>query len=394
MNTNNHQKRVVIVGGGPAGMMVASQLLASNCELIIVDQKASIGRKFLVAGDGGFNLTHSEPIKSFVEKYDAPWIKKAVSQFTNADFITFLNQLGIPTVIGSSGKIFPEDDIKPIQVLNAWKSHFGDRVNYQLGWKLEDFQAGIAHFSFGEKKESLAYDYMVLCLGGKSWSVTGSDGVWESLLKSKAIPLVQFTSSNSGLELYDNWLPEIDGQIIKNVLVSSNGFSCHGDVVCTKYGLEGKPIYAVNRGVRQDEKPAIYIDFKPQMQVEKITQILKKAKTPSQGLKALKLSPVAMFWLKTFVSKEGFNDSKKLAHHIKAFRVGIKGFRPIDEVISTAGGVALSAIDEFGMLSSHPNVFCAGEMLDWDAPTGGYLIQGCVSSGFITGKRVGELLSE
>lgn len=392
MSTNKPQKRVVIVGGGPAGLMAATQLLASDCELILVDQKASIGRKFLVAGDGGFNLTHSEPIKSFVDKYDSPWIKNAVAQFTNTDFVAFLHELGIPTMIGSSGKVFPEEDTKPIQVLNAWKAHLGDRVNYHLGWKLEDFKDGIAHFSAEEITHTLSYDYLVLCLGGKSWSVTGSDGTWETLLKSKEVPIVPFTSSNSGLELYDNWLPEIDGQIIKNVLVSCKGFSCHGDVVCTKYGLEGKPIYAVNRGVRQDERPAITIDFKPQMQVDKIAQILKKAKTPTQGLKELKLSPVALFWLKTFVSKEAYNDSKKLAQNIKAFKVGIKGFRPIDEVISTAGGVAIAAIDEFGEILNHPKVFCAGEMIDWDVPTGGYLIQGCVSSGFVAGKRIASQL--
>lgn len=392
MNTSKRNQQVLIIGGGPAGLMTASQLLDSDCEIHIIDQKPSIGRKFLVAGDGGFNLTHSEPLAAFLERYDTHWIRSCVARYPNTAFIAFLNQIGIPTTVGTSGKIFPEPHIKPIQVLNAWKAHLGDRVIYHMGWKLEDFEVGRAHFTADGIKQTLLYDYLVLCLGGRSWSVTGSDGAWENLLAAKQIQLVPFTASNSGLELYANWLPEIDGQIIKNVVVSANGYTCHGDIVCTRYGLEGKPIYAVNRGVRLQEKPTIIIDFKPQMSHEKIVQILRKSKTHTLGLKELKLPAVALFWLKTFVSKETFNDPNRLAEQIKSFKVAIKGFRPIEEVISTAGGVAISALDEFGEIVKLPQVFCAGEMIDWDAPTGGYLIQGCVSSGWTVGKRIAEKL--
>lgn len=386
------RKKVVIVGGGPTGMMAATQLLNCNCEIVIVDQKASIGRKFLVAGDGGFNLTHSEPLTTFCEKYDKTWIKNVVSQFTNTDFVSFLHQIGVSTVVGSSGKVFPVDELKPIQVLNAWKKHLDKRVSYKLGCRLIDFSTNCVSFQVDGEVFSLEFDFLILCLGGKSWSITGSDGAWTELLAKKNVPIVPFTASNSGLVLYENWRVETEGKIIKNVVVSCNGFQCAGDLVCTAYGLEGKPIYAVNRGVRACETPYIEIDFKPQMELAKIIQILKTAKNPSHGLKMLKLPEVAVFWLKTFVSKKAFTDPKLLAHQIKNFRIGIKGFRPIDEVISTAGGVAIESIDEFGELKNQPNVFCSGEMLDWDAPTGGYLIQGCVSSGFIVGKRVADLL--
>ena len=369
-------------------MMAATQLLDSDCKVVIADQKGSIGRKFLVAGDGGFNLTHSEPIDSFVEKYDNSWIKGCVSRYSNADFIQFLHEIGVPTIVGSSGKIFPDASIKPFQVLNAWKVILNEKVEFKLGWRFVDFNERGATFKADSGTEMLRFDYLVLALGGRSWSVTGSDGQWSELLANKGVKLTPFQASNSGLELKNEWLDGIEGQIIKNVLVSSNGLSCHGDVVCTKYGLEGKPIYAVNRGVRKSASPQIQIDFKPQFTLEQVETILKKAATPSDGLKALKLNRVAIRWIKQFLTKEAFTDRAQLAKDLKNFEVPVKGFRPIDEVISTVGGIAVEELDESGQLKKYPQVYCCGEMVDWDAPTGGYLIQGCVSSGWVVGQSI------
>ncbi|MNV01967.1 hypothetical protein D3C71_921870 [compost metagenome] len=199
-----------------------------------------------------------------------------------------------------------------------------------------------------------------------------------------------FQASNSGLVLYENWLGDLEGKILKNIQTSCGNQTCSGDLVCTSYGLEGKPAYAINGALRKMEKPAFKIDFKPQMTTEKVFEILKKAKNPSQGLKELKLGEVAIFWIKNFVSKERFLNPKELTKAIKEFPVGIKDFRPLDEVISSAGGVADSELSESGELKQFPNVFVAGEMIDWDAPTGGYLIQGCVSSGYVAGKAIGK----
>lgn len=388
-------KRVIIIGGGPAGLMAATQLLKSDCEILLLDQKASVGRKFLVAGDGGFNLTHSETPGEFREKYDSDWIKQAVKQFSNKDWIKFLKQIGIDTKVGSSGKIFPEDAIKPIQVLNAWKQLLEPRVQFMLNTRFVDFDEKQVEVERDGKLEKIDFDYLVLALGGKSWPVTGSDGFWTSVFEQKGIVLNPFQSSNSGLVLYENWLGDLEGKILKNIRVSAGNQSCSGDLVCTSYGLEGKPAYAINGALRKMEKPVFNVDLKPQMTQQKVFEVLKKAKNPSQGLKELKLGEVAIFWIRNFVSKQRFLDPKELAKAIKEFSIGIKGFRPIEEVISCAGGVSDAEISESGELNKFPNVFVAGEMIDWDAPTGGYLIQGCVSSGCISGKTIrNRLLAE
>lgn len=383
-------KRVIIIGGGPAGLMAATQLLKSDCEILILDQKASVGRKFLVAGDGGFNLTHSETPSEFRDKYDSEWIKKAIRQFSNKDWIKFLKQIGIETKIGSSGKIFPVDEIKPIQVLNAWKEFLNPKVEFVLNTTFLNFDDKQVEVQREGKIEKLAFDYLIFALGGKSWPVTGSDGAWVPTFEKKGIAINEFQASNSGLVLYENWLADLEGKILKNIQTSCGNQSCGGDLVFTSYGVEGKPAYAINGALRKMEKPVFKVDFKPQMTTEKVFEILKKAKNPSQGLKELKLGEVAIFWIKTFVSKERFLNPKELAKAIKEFPIGIKGFRPIDEVISSAGGIADTEISEFGELNQFPNVFVAGEMIDWDAPTGGYLIQGCVSSGYVAGKRIAK----
>lgn len=386
-------KRVIIIGGGPAGLMAATQLLKSDCEILLLDQKASVGRKFLVAGDGGFNLTHSETPSEFREKYDSDWIKQAVKQFSNKDWTKFLKQIGIETKIGSSGKVFPEDEIKPIHVLNAWKQFLESKVQFMLNTRFVDFDEKEVEVERDGKLEKIHFDYLVLALGGKSWPVTGSDGFWTSVLEQKGIVLNPFQPSNSGLVLYENWLGDLDGKILKNIRVSCGNQSCSGDLVCTSYGLEGKPAYAVNGALRKMEKPIFKVDLKPQMTQQKVFEVLKKAKNPSQGLKELKLGEVAIFWIKNFVSKQRFLDPKELAKAIKEFSIGIKGFRPIEEVISCAGGVSDSEISESGELNKFPRVFVAGEMIDWDAPTGGYLIQGCVSSGYVAGRSIAKQLT-
>lgn len=386
--------RIIIIGGGPAGLMAATQLLKSDCEILLLDQKASVGRKFLVAGDGGFNLTHSESKTELLEKYDSDWIKQAIRQFSNKDWIKFLKQIGIETKVGSSGKIFPEDHIKPIQVLNAWKEFLGSRVQFVLNTRFINFDQKQVEVERAGKVEKLDFDYLVLALGGKSWPVTGSDGAWTEIFEQKGITLAPFQPSNSGLVLYENWLGDLEGKILKNIRVSCGNQTCSGDLVCTGYGLEGKPAYAINGALRKMEKPVFKLDFKPQMTEQKVFEVLKKAKNPSQGLKELKLGEVAVFWIRNFVSKERFLNPKELAKAIKEFSIGIKGFRPIEEVISSAGGVADSEISECGELKQFPNVFVAGEMIDWDAPTGGYLIQGCVSSGFVAGKAISGIINE
>ena len=391
---NSLEKRVIIVGGGPAGLMAASQLLDSTCEILLIEQKATIGRKFLVAGEGGFNLTHSETLKSFLNRYDCEWMKQAVKRYDSSSFRDFLEKISVPTIIGSSGKVFPPENMKPAEVLKAWKKHLSKRVNFSTKTQLLDFSNDTLIIQRNNKTEELSFDFLIFALGGGSWKKTGSDGEWKSLFESKGIGVAPFKSSNSGVLIDEKWLIGLDGKIIKNCVVSCGEFFCPGDILCTSYGLEGKPIYAVNRGLRNMEKPSLTIDFKPQFNQDKIVEILKKAKSPTQGLKDLKLSEVAFFWLKTFVTKEHYTNPIELGKLIKAFPIEINGFRPLDEVISTAGGVLTSELSENGELLKFRNLYCAGEMIDWDAPTGGYLIQGCVSSGFVAGNEIKKRLEE
>jgi uncharacterized flavoprotein (TIGR03862 family) len=391
LSTNN--KQVVIVGGGPAGLIAAAQLKDSGCTVTIIDQKPTVGRKFLVAGEGGFNLTHSEPVLDFIEKYDNDWIKKCVRTYPSKQFRKYLKQIGVPTIVGSSGKVFPEETMKPAQVLSAIKADIAAHVTYDLGATVVDFDAASVTIEKESGRSTLNFDYLIFALGGASWQKTGSDGLWVPLFQQKGIEVMQLLPSNSGVVLYDNWLADLtDGMLLKNVITSVDKASCAGDILLTNYGLEGKPIYAVNRALRAMEKPTLTIDLKPQMTFEKIQQILKKAKNPTQGLKELKLSEVSLVWLRKFVSKENYNSAEQLAKQIKAFKIGIQSFRPIDEVISSAGGVATTELTLSGQLVKMDNIYCCGEMVDWDAPTGGYLIQACVSSGYVAGQAIRSLL--
>jgi uncharacterized flavoprotein (TIGR03862 family) len=391
LSTNN--KQVVIVGGGPAGLIAAAQLKDSGCTVTIIDQKPTVGRKFLVAGEGGFNLTHSEPVLDFIEKYDNDWIKKCVRTYPSKQFRKYLKQIGVPTIVGSSGKVFPEETMKPAQVLSAIKADIAAHVTYDLGATVVDFNAASVTIEKENGRSTLNFDYLIFALGGASWQKTGSDGHWVPLFQQKGIEVMPLLPSNSGVVLYDNWLADLtDGMLLKNVITSVDKASCAGDILVTNYGLEGKPIYAVNRALRAMEKPTLTIDLKPQMTFEKIQQILKKAKNPTQGLKELKLSEVSLVWLRKFVSKENYNSAEQLAKQIKAFKIGIQSFRPIDEVISSAGGVATTELTPSGQLVKMDNIYCCGEMVDWDAPTGGYLIQACVSSGYVAGQAIRSLL--
>lgn len=376
--------KIGIVGMGPAGLMAGSQLAKAGYEVHFYDHKKAGGRKFLVAGNGGFNLTHSEGIISFIEKYDKVLIQQAIKEFDNNDWRVFLEkEIKVPTFIGSSGKIFPEKGIKPITVLYNWLNyliHYGATFHYEHS--LLYFDSNSITLKYQGETIKQEFDYVIIALGGGSWKTTGSTAEWVDLFKSKKIDCVPLEASNSGFEI-NGWekFKEIEGQTIKNVVVSHGEVAKEGDIVISSYGLEGTPIYYMNRSFRNNPKEALKIDLKPTKAIEEIKTVLATSKNFTEGLRKLKLSKGTIQFLKLFLSKEVFTSMEDLANSIKNLQITPQSLRPIDEVISTVGGVSMNEINSNFELKKIKDVYICGEMLDWDAPTGGYLIQACVASG-------------
>jgi uncharacterized flavoprotein (TIGR03862 family) len=372
---------IAIVGTGPAALMAGTILVENGFDVQFFDHKKAPARKFLVAGHGGFNLTNAEEIASFCDKYDSELIKNAVQFFTPQNFIDFLAKIGIETYVGSSGKIFPKKGIKPIEVLNAWLNYLNFKgAIFHFEHKLVDVVESQLVFNTKQGQVTIDSDAKIIALGGGSWQQTGSLGDWFEIFTKKNIKCIPFESSNSGLVLDSKFLfGELEGGYIKNCRLFSTEYAKSGDIVLTRYGLEGAPAYAMNRDFRNGQK--IFIDFKPSLAESDIVQRLQNSKNTTEGLKNLKLSKIAIQWIKNSVSKEAFLNVENLAKHLKSFELPVIGLRPIDEVISTVGGIDLTEIDDSFQLKKMPNFYCIGEMLNWDAPTGGYLIQGAVSTG-------------
>lgn len=383
------KKKVAIVGGGTAGMMLAAKLNPEIFDINIYDQKNTMGRKFLVAGDGGFNLTHRDPAAVFKSRYTPhTFMDNALDHFSNSDFREWLQDLGIPTFVGSSGRVFPEKNIKPIDVLKAIESHLKDRnVTFYGKYSFEGWDT-MDHLIFNEN-EIITADFVVFALGGSSWKVTGSDGKWMDIFKEKNIEVSPFRSSNCAFELaWDaDFLEKNEGKPLKNIHISIGDTIQKGEAVITKYGIEGNAIYGlspyIQAALASESTATVYIDFKPTMDVSLVIAKLETASTSiTTAMKErVKLSNVAIALIKDRLTKEEYMDNPTLAQAIKQLPLHITAAAPIDEAISTSGGVSLEAITAHYELKDIKNHFCIGEMLDWDAPTGGYLIQACVSMG-------------
>ena len=385
---------IIIIGAGPAGLMAAQRLAEAGNEVHVFDQNKAAARKFLVAGHGGFNLTHSEPITSFITKYDKQQIRHIVESFDNLQTIDWLKSIGINTYIGSSGKIFPIKEIKPIQVLKAWLTkldELGVKIFYEH--RFIDFEK--EKITIEHKGAILEHKFskLILALGGGSWKKTGSDGNWISLLKHKNIKLAELEPANSGYETVNNF-EDLEGQVLKNIEVKYKKTSKKGEIVFTKYGLEGSPIYYMNRFTRKDGFPlTLYIDLKPNLSETQIVNLLSDSGKTADILKnKIHLNKTALILLKK-VDKNTYTDPNLLAKIIKYYPIEVNNFRPIDEVISTTGGVNFDALSSTLELIRYQNVYCIGEMVDWEAPTGGYLLQACFSMGDYCAKQIIQLKS-
>lgn len=393
------KKSVSIIGGGPSSLLLAAFLDPLKFDITIYEKNKSVGRKFLVAGKGGFNLTHSETIAQLIKRYTPyPFLEEALYLFNNTDLRHWLNKIGIPTYVGSSKRVYPEKGIKPIQVLNAIldvlkKQDITLKYNYiWTGWSKNNT------LLFNTNTE-IQSDLIIFALGGGSWKVTGSDGSWLEPFKTKGINTVPFQASNCAYRI--NWAPNFiskhDGSPLKNIAISCLNKSQKGEVVLTLFGLEGNAIYALSPQIKKELndklKASIFIDLKPALSAEEILLKIQAStlrNTTEILRKSLKLSTTQIAILKQYVPKEEFLNSALLVQHIKNLHLEITDTAPINDAISTTGGVHLNAIDKYFQLKSIKNQYCIGEMLDWDTPTGGYLLQGCFSLSAYLAKHLNE----
>jgi len=379
--------KIAIVGGGPAGMAAALELSKTH-EVHLFEKGKTLGRKFLVAGKGGFNLTNSISGADLFSKYQPEGIfKEALLNFDSSASRLWLEELGIPTFIGSSGRVFPEKGIKPIAVLNALKNRMlALGTNLYFEHECVDFSANTLCLKHKDKTKEFHFDYCVFALGGASWSVTGSTGNWLSMFKNKGIATLPFQASNCGLEIesIQNSLESFRGTPLKNIAIRCSDKHVKGEAIICSYGLEGNAIYPISNEVRKQldvyGTAHIRIDLKP-FQTE--TQLLSKI-TPSTLPKnyayIFNLNKTQIALIKTFTDKKTYLNPTLFVGALKSLPIKVDSLRPIEEAISTVGGIDCKALNTDFNLKKFPNIYIAGEMFDWDAPTGGFLLQGCFST--------------
>ena len=390
------KKTIAIIGGGASALVLAAMLDEKIYDVTIYERNAALGRKFLVAGDGGFNLTHSEDIENLISRYtfdnfETHFLERSLRHFTNLDTQNWFENIGIETYIGTSKRIFPTKGIKPIQVLNAILNVL---KNKNVCLKTKHIWQGFSPqndliFLQNDIKTFVKSDITVFSLGGSSWSKTGSDGHWTSFFEEKNIKIIPFQASNCAYKIdwKDDFLKQSEGQSLKNIALSCGEISKKGEVVITQFGLEGGAIYALSPAIRaqlKEQTATIYMDLKPVLSLSDIKQKLasKGNKSITSLLKEqLHLSETAIALLKTQVTKADFTNLDILTSKIKKLPLSINGISPIEEAISTVGGISLAELDADFQFKKLPNHYAIGEMLDWDAPTGGYLLQACFSMG-------------
>jgi uncharacterized flavoprotein (TIGR03862 family) len=395
--------KIAVIGGGPAGLMAAEVAISCGATVDVYDAMPSVGRKFLLAGKGGLNLTHSEPAEKFFGRYGArrAYLEPLLTKFGPEALREWASGLGVQTFIGSSGRVFPTD-LKSAPLLRAWLRRLRqDGVTFHVrhrwgGWD----ETGALRFSTPQGDRVVSADAVILALGGGSWPQLGSNAAWVPLLTERGVPLEPLKPANCGFDV--NWSQHMRikfaGHPVKPVVVSGltmEGveFRQQGELVVTETGLEGGVIYAVSAWVR-DEIVAngvatIHLDLAPDRDQSCIISELSRPRGSRSMASHLKrrvgIDGVKAGLLREYVPKQEFSDPARLTAAIKSLPIQLIASRPLEEAISTAGGVTFEALEPSLMIRALPGVFCAGEMLDWEAPTGGYLLTACFASAYAAG---------
>jgi uncharacterized flavoprotein (TIGR03862 family) len=388
----------VVIGGGPAGLMAAETLAAAGRAVVLVEARPSLGRKLLMAGKSGLNLTRDQPAADFASAYLAggDWLAPLLDEFGPAEVRRWAEGLGVEVFTGSSGRVFPRA-MKASPLLRAWARRLATQgVAVRIRWRWLGWQHGAALFATPAGPRALAAGATVLALGGGSWARLGSDGAWRAPLAAAGVPLAPFRPSNVGFSVA--WSPAMArhfGAPVKPVRLTAAGRSVAAEFVISARGVEGGGIYALAHLLR--DGATLSLNLLPGRSPAEVAARLRRprngASLSNHLRKTLGLSAVKIALLRE-CAPAALGDPAATAAAVTALPVPLTGPRPLDEAISTAGGVTRAATDAGLMLKARPGVFCAGEMLDWDAPTGGYLLTACLATGRHAGRAAARWLAD
>lgn len=397
--TEQSPKHIAIIGGGPAGLIAAERLSARGHSVTVYERMPTLGRKFLMAGRGGLNLTHSDDREAFGARYREAggWMSSWLEVFTPADLCEWSEGLGQTTFVGSSGRVFPQA-MKASPLLRAWLARLDAQgVQFRLrhqwtGWG----ESGDLLFNTPDGERVVDKpDAVLLALGGASWPKLGSDAGWVDMLRGRGVEIDDFAAANCGVEIAWSEIMQarFAGKPLKTIAISFNGETVRGEAMISRYGLEGGAVYALSTPIRKALATGypvpVTIDLRPNHKIAEVTARLgeaKKGQSLANTLRKAGLSPEAIGLLRE--SGELPVEPADLARRIKATPVTIIGQRGLERAISSSGGIAREGLDIGLMLKALPGVFVAGEMIDWEAPTGGYLLQGCFSTGIAAARGI------
>jgi len=394
----NHTQ-LAVIGGGPAGLRAAEVAASLGVTVTLFDAKPSVGRKFLVAGKGGLNLTHGEDAGRFVTRYSGKnqpagiW-ESLLDGFDFKAMREWAQGLGVETFQAGSGRVYPKA-MKAAPLLRRWIARLrGLGVRFEMNQRWSGVVPGSPHRLEFSNGSSFSADAVVFALGGASWPQTGSDGSWVTIFRSHGINCHDLSPANCGWRhaWSESVLSAAEGKPIKNITAIAGDLSADGELLITRYGLEGGAIYQLGSALRSMEHPAITIDFKPTFTV---AQLVAKMESVRRGF----LDEARSRWrmgeaAHAILAQREWNDAASLAHEVKHCVIALDGPQPVEEAISSAGGVCWSELDGSLMVRRYPSLFVAGEMVDWEAPTGGYLMQGCFATGGHAGNAAAEWMKK